>query len=81
MNILETPIDYLRGVGPLKADLLKKELKIFTYQDLLSHYPFRYIDKSKFYKVKDLKAENNYVQIRGEIIKLEEKGNKRTKLS
>ena len=49
MHILETPIDYLKGVGPKRADLLKKELRIFTYGDLLEHYPFRYIDKSMIY--------------------------------
>ena len=50
MHILETPIDYLKGVGPSRSVLLKKELGIFTYNDLLQHYPFRCIDKSKFYK-------------------------------
>ena len=54
MHILSTPIDYLKGVGPLRADLLKKELGIFTYNDLLQHYPFRYIDKSKFHKISEL---------------------------
>ena len=53
MNILETSIDYLKGVGPARADLFKKELHIFTYADLLHHYPFRYIDKSRMYQVKD----------------------------
>ena len=40
MHILETPIDFLKGVGPARADLLKKELRIFTYGDLLMHYPY-----------------------------------------
>ena len=48
MNILQTPIEYLKGVGPIKADLLKKELKIYNYEDLLYHFPFRYIDRTKF---------------------------------
>ncbi len=47
MQILSTPINYLKGVGPIRADLLNKELHIFTYKDLLEHYPFRYIDKTK----------------------------------
>ena len=54
MHILDTPIDFLKGVGPVRADLLKKELRIFTYGDLLTHYPFRYIDKSKMHKVSEL---------------------------
>ena len=48
MHILDTPIDFLKGVGPARADLLKKELYIFTYGDLLMHYPFRYIDKIRY---------------------------------
>ena len=45
-NILQTPIEYLKGVGPIKADLLKKELGIFVYEDLLNHFPYRHIDKT-----------------------------------
>ena len=50
-NFLTTPIEYLRGVGPQRADILKKEIKLFTYGDLLYYFPYKYIDKSKFYKV------------------------------
>ena len=49
MEILSNPIDFLKGVGPSRANLLKKELNIFTYKDLLYYFPFRYIDKSKIY--------------------------------
>jgi ATP-dependent DNA helicase RecG len=42
---LKTPIAYLKGVGPAKAETLGKELSIFTYEDLLTYYPFRYFDK------------------------------------
>ena len=79
MHILETPIDYLKGVGPSRADLLKKELKIFTYGDLLEHYPFRYIDKSIIYNISDLTPNMPYVQLKGKIIKFEEKGHKKGK--
>ena len=79
MHILETPIEYLKGVGPARADLLKKELKIFTYGDLLHHYPFRYIDKSTLYKIADLSAEMPSVQIKGQIISFEERGHKKSK--
>ncbi|HEX8279335.1 MAG TPA: hypothetical protein VF540_11595, partial [Segetibacter sp.] len=44
-SILDNPIEYLKGVGPLKADLLKKELGIFTFGDLLEHFPLRHIDR------------------------------------
>jgi len=46
MHVLSTPIEYLKGVGPIRAELFKKELRIFSYEDLLMHFPFRYIDKS-----------------------------------
>ena len=52
-HLLETPIVYLKGVGPKRADLLKSELNIFTFKDLIEHYPFRYVDKSKFFKITD----------------------------
>ena len=79
MHILETPIDYLKGVGPTRADLLKKELHIFTYGDLLHHYPFCYIDKSIVYKIADLTTDMPFIQLKGQIIKFEEKGQKNSK--
>ena len=79
MHILDTPIDYLKGVGPLRADLLKKELRIFTYGDLLMHYPFRYIDKSKVHTIAELIPDSPSIQLKGQIIKFEEKGQKRAK--
>ena len=55
MNInLQTPIDYLKGVGPNRADLLRKELGIYTYQDLINLFPNRYIDRTKYYKINKL---------------------------
>ena len=53
-NFLQTPIEYLKGVGPNRADLLKKELGIFTFQDLLNLFPNRYLDRTQYYKIKDL---------------------------
>ena len=79
MELLSTPIDFLKGVGPAKADLLKKELRIFTYRDLLTYYPFRYIDKSKIFKVSDLTPDLPFVQIKGKIIKFEDIGKGRSK--
>ena len=79
MNILQTPIEYLKGVGPIKADLLKKELKIYYYEDLLYHFPFRYIDRTKIYKISEINADFPFVQFKGKITKLEEKGQKRNK--
>jgi ATP-dependent DNA helicase RecG len=79
MHILDTPIDFLKGVGPLRSDLLKKELRIFTYGDLLMHYPFRYIDRSKIHTIAELRQAMPNIQLKGKIIKFEEKGQKRAK--
>jgi ATP-dependent DNA helicase RecG len=77
-NFLNTPIEYLKSVGPQKAELLKKELRIFKYTDLLTYYPFRYVDKTRFYKVKEISADLPYVQLRGKIVHTEMVGVKRT---
>jgi len=78
-TFLNTPIEYLKGVGPQKADVLKKELRIFKYSDLLSFYPFRYVDRTKFYKINEINADLPYVQLRGKIINTEFVGVKRGK--
>ena len=79
MHFIETPIEYLKGVGPSRADLLKKELRIFTYGDLLHHFPFRYIDRSRYYNVKNLNIDLPSVQLKGKFIRFEEKGQKKGK--
>ena len=76
-QILKTPIEYLKGVGPQKAEVLKKELGIFNYGDLLQHYPFRYIDRTRFYKVRELNGELPAVQIIARVISKEIVGEKR----
>ncbi|MEO8760481.1 MAG: OB-fold nucleic acid binding domain-containing protein, partial [Bacteroidia bacterium] len=78
-NFLDTPIEYLKGIGPQRGDMLKKELRIFTYNDLLTLYPFRYVDRSKFYKIKDITEDLPYVQLKGKIIRTELLGEKFTK--
>jgi ATP-dependent DNA helicase RecG len=73
----DTPIEYLKGVGPQRAELLRKELGISTFGDFLRHYPFRYIDKSKFHKVSELNEDLPYVQLKGTISKVQLHGGKR----
>lgn len=68
MNLLETPIEYLKGVGPQRGDLLRKELNIHKYGDLLNLYPNRYIDRTKYYKINQLVNSNSEVQLIGKII-------------
>ena len=76
---LQTPIDYLKGVGPNRADLLRSELGIHTYQDLINLFPNRYIDRTKYYKIKELQRNNAEVQIIGVITGFREVAQKRGK--
>ncbi|MEP6262933.1 MAG: ATP-dependent DNA helicase RecG [Gillisia sp.] len=69
-NLLQTPIDYLKGVGPNRADLLRKELEIHTYQDLLNFFPNRYLDKTRYYKIHELQQNTAEVQVVGKIVHL-----------
>ena len=62
-NYLFTPIDYLKGIGPNRASLLKSELKVFTYNDLLNYFPFRYIDRTKYHKISELEKTNSEVHL------------------
>jgi ATP-dependent DNA helicase RecG len=68
MNLLETPIEYLKGVGPQRGDLLRKELGIHKYIDLLNLFPNRYIDRTRYYKINELQNNNSEVQIIGKIV-------------
>jgi ATP-dependent DNA helicase RecG len=76
---LDTTIEFLKGVGPKRAELLQKELGVYTYADLLSYYPFRYIDRTKYYKINELDPELPYVQILGRITSKETIGEKHKK--
>lgn len=72
MSSLQTPIEYLKGVGPHRAMLLKNELGIHTYQDLLHFFPNRYLDRTQYYLISDLRADSAEVQIIGKVIRMEE---------
>ncbi|MFL1012722.1 DUF559 domain-containing protein [Flavisericum labens] len=76
---LQTPIDYLKGVGPNRADLLRKELGIHTYQDLINLFPNRYIDRTGYYKINQLQRNNADVQVIGKIVEFKEVAQKRGK--
>ena len=70
-------IMYLPGVGPKKADLLKKEIEVFSVEDMLFYFPFRYVDRSQYYKIKDITSTSAYVQIRGTITAIQKVGSGR----
>lgn len=79
VDLLTTPIEYLKGVGPKRADVLRKEFNIFTYADLLFYYPYRHIDKSKIYHISDIQSENAYIQLKGRIVSCEIVGQQRAR--
>ncbi len=79
-NILLTPIEYLKGIGPLKGELLKKELSIFTFKDLVYYYPFRHIDKTKIDTIQSaINGTVDYVQIIVKLNNINTIGEKRNK--
>ena len=67
-NLLQTPIEYLKGVGPNRGELLRKELGIHKYEDLIHLFPNRYIDRTRYYKINELQNNATDVQIIGKII-------------
>ncbi|MBL0912910.1 MAG: ATP-dependent DNA helicase RecG [Bacteroidia bacterium] len=73
---LDTPIAYLKGVGPRKADVLKTEAGIHTFADLLEYYPYRHVDRTRFYTIRELSEDLPYVQLRVRVKEVEmvEKG-------
>jgi len=73
---MNTEITYLQGVGPNRAELLNKELNIYTIKDLLYYFPFKHIDRTKFYKISDISDDSSYIQIKGIIISLKTEGQK-----
>lgn len=77
--MLDTAIEYLKGVGPQRADVLKKELGVFTCGDLLFHFPFRYIDRTKFHRIRDIQTEGEQYQVKGILRRLETVGEGRAK--
>lgn len=78
-DFLKTPIEYLKGVGPERGQTLQTELGIFRFEDLLNYFPFRHIDRSKYYKIKEIQASMAEIQIIGRLRTLEEIGQNRGK--
>ncbi|MCL2247474.1 MAG: ATP-dependent DNA helicase RecG [Lentimicrobiaceae bacterium] len=79
VNLLETPIEYLKGVGPKKAEVFKKEFQIFTFYDLLHYYPYRHVDKSQVHTIRSLEAEGAFMQFKGQVISYDILGERHAK--
>ena len=72
MDILDQDIKFLTGVGPRKSEMLKKELRINTFRDLLEYYPYKYVDRSRIYRISELTLDMPFIQIKGRILSYEE---------
>lgn len=70
-DLLDTPIEYLKGIGPKRAEVLKSELGISRFSDLLHYYPFRYIDRTEMHAIRDVMADQPYIQTTGTIISID----------
>ncbi len=77
--VLQTPIEYLKGVGPQRGELLRKELDIQVFGDLLKYYPFRYVDRSIIHQVKEITPLTQYIQLKGHITGFRQAGTGRQK--
>jgi ATP-dependent DNA helicase RecG len=73
-SFFDTKIEFLKGVGPQKASLLGEELGIFTYGDLLEHYPFRHEDRTQFHRINELNDQMQAAQIKGRLRSLDKIG-------
>ncbi|MCC7302349.1 MAG: ATP-dependent DNA helicase RecG [Bacteroidia bacterium] len=78
-SLLDRPIEYLKGVGPQRGEVLRKEANVHTIGDLLHYYPFRYIDKTRFHTIREIHPEIGYVQLKGTFLRYEIVGEKRKK--
>ena len=67
-------IKFLPGVGPKRAELFNKELGIYSYEDLLHYYPYKYIDRSHTYTIREINGTMPYIQLRGKIVRYEAQG-------
>ena len=79
MEFLKTTIEFLKGVGPARAEILTKEARIFTFNDLLHYFPFRYVDRSVFHKIVDVPGQSSEVQLKGVVRRVQEVGEQRRK--
>lgn len=71
---ISSDIQFLPGIGPKRADILKKELAIHTVEDLLSYYPYKYIDRSRIYYVHEINADISYIQLKGKLRNIKKTG-------
>jgi len=74
INLASSELKFLTGVGPKRAEMLNKELDIFSFEDLLYYFPYKYVDRSRFYTIRELQSDSAYVQLKGKINRFETAG-------
>ena len=79
LELNKRAVTYLPGVGPRKAEVLKTEANIVSYEDLLYYFPYKYVDRSRFYKVSEVTGSMPYIQLKGKIVIFDQVGEGRTK--
>jgi len=78
-SILQSNIEYLKGVGPQRGELMRKELDLHSFDDLLKYYPFRYVDRSVIHTIREITPQTQYIQLKGQITGFRQIGDKRQK--
>jgi ATP-dependent DNA helicase RecG len=78
VDLLQTPIEYLKGVGPKRGELLRKDAGVSTYYDMLTYYPFRHVDRSRFMPIGEINSENAYLQVQGKVVDVQVVGQGRS---
>ena len=74
LDLHQRAITYLPGVGPKRAEVLQKEVNLASYEDLLYYIPYKYMDRSRFYRVSDINGSMPYIQLKGRILSFETLG-------
>lgn len=78
-RLLDSPIEFLKGVGPQRGVLLRKELNVNTFGDLLQYYPFRYVDRSVIQRIRDINPHTQFIQLKGKVSGMRVIGEKQAK--
>lgn len=73
-SFFDTPVKYLPGVGPVRADILEKEVNVRTFSDLLHYFPFRYVDRTKIYRISEIDHSLPFIQITGHVTRIDKVG-------
>lgn len=79
MRLSDRDITYLQGVGPKRGDVLKKEIEVYSFEDMLYYFPYKYIDRSRFYYIHEIDGNMPFIQIRGRFLSFETIGEGRTR--